>query len=74
MRPAQTVFIDARTDFYGEKLLREYADVIHLSDGWEDILDRYDVVWMLIPLDGELARYFYSIDTDAWNVIFRRDD
>jgi len=73
MWPAQTVFIDARTDFYGEKLLREYADVIHLSDDWEDILDKYEVAWMLIPRNGALARYFYSVDTDDWNVIYEDD-
>jgi hypothetical protein len=31
-----------------------------------------DVVWMLIPRDGELARCFYAVDNDAWNMISMR--
>lgn len=73
MWPQQTVFIDARTDFYGERLIREYADVIHMNDGWENILDTYDVKWMLIPRDEALAKYLYSVDDDAWHVIYEDD-
>jgi len=80
--PAEKVFIDGQTDFYGEALLREYFEVINVDAGWEDVLDKYAVSWMLIPRDGELAEYLYSVDDDVWNVIyeddiaviFRRDD
>jgi len=80
--PAEKVFIDGQTDFYGEALLREYFEVINVDVGWEAVLDKYAVSWMLIPRDDELAEYLYSVDDDVWNVIyeddiaviFRRDD
>jgi len=70
MWPDEVVFIDGQTDFYGEALMREYIEVISLSKGWEAILDKHDVSWMLIPRGELLAKYLYSVDDDAWNVIY----
>jgi hypothetical protein len=55
MWPEQQVFIDGQTDFYGEKLTREYESVITLSSEWEDVLNKYEVDWVIIPADGALA-------------------
>ena len=71
MWPNETVFIDGQTDFYGETLMREYLDVITLSDGWEGILDRHKVSWMIIPSNGSLARYLSPIENDAWKIIYK---
>jgi hypothetical protein len=77
--PDELVFIDGQTDFYGEALMREYIEVISLSNGWEDILAKHDVSWMLIPRNEVLARALYDrpddwmpIYEDATAVIFRR--
>ncbi len=53
--PETTVFIDGQTDFYGEALTREYEAVITLAQGWEQVLARYDVDWVIMPLDSRLA-------------------
>ena len=73
MWPSETVFIDGQTDFYGEALMREYFDVIDVSPNWEKILDKHAVSWMLIPRDGRLAKYLYSVNDDAWNMIYEDD-
>jgi hypothetical protein len=70
MWPHETVFIDGQTDFYGEALMREYFDVIDVSPNWETILDKHHVSWMLIPRDGILAKYLYSVNDDAWYMIY----
>ena len=82
MWPHETVFIDGQTDFYGEALMREYYDVIDLNANWEDVLAKHAVSWMLIPRNEGLAKYLYSVNDDAWHVIyedetaviFRRDN
>jgi hypothetical protein len=70
MWPTETVFIDGQTDFYGEALMREYFDVINLSADWQNILDKHEVSWMLIPRNEALAKYLYAVDDDAWRVIY----
>lgn len=77
--PDELVFIDGQTDFYGETLMREYIEVITLTDGWEDILTRHNVAWMLIPRHEMLAQHIYTdenwivIYEDNTSVIFRRN-
>jgi len=71
MWPDQVVFIDGQTDFYGETLMREYIEVITLTDGWEEILTRHDVAWMLIPRNEMLARHLYG--DENWNKIYEDD-
>jgi hypothetical protein len=68
--PAQTVFIDARTDFYGEKLLREYLTVNNVSDGWKEILEKYNVSWMIVQKGDRLAEYLKANQTEGWKVIY----
>jgi hypothetical protein len=53
--PEYKVFIDGQTDFYGEALTREYEQVMFVLDGWEDVLEKYDVAWVIIPANSILA-------------------
>jgi hypothetical protein len=48
-RPDIPVFIDGQTDFYGEDLSRDYLRIRHLSPGGLDLLDDYEVDWILTP-------------------------
>jgi hypothetical protein len=54
--PEKRVFIDGQTDFYGESLTREYAQVINLENGWKDTLQKYDVSWAILPANQPLAK------------------
>jgi hypothetical protein len=53
--PQQRVFIDGQTDFYGEDLTRQYEKVITLGEGWQEILEKFEVEWVIIPPDSDLS-------------------
>ena len=53
--PERNVFIDGQTDFYGEELTREYEKVITLADGWQGILDEYNIEWVMMPTGSILG-------------------
>jgi hypothetical protein len=55
--PDQLVFIDGQTDFYGEELTREYERVITMQPGWQEILVKHEISWVLVPGDTPLASY-----------------
>jgi hypothetical protein len=69
--PSQRVFFDGWTDFYGEPLTREYLKVAQMEPGWADVLERYDVGWVIFrtksPLVGTLA------SSGAWSEVYRDD-
>lgn len=77
--PDQLVFIDGQTDFYGEELTREYEIVITIGENWEDVFNKYDIEWTLIPAGSDLAEILtYDPDWsliyfDKTSVIFSRD-
>ena len=69
MWPQQLVFIDGQTDFYGEALTREYTQVMSLQDGWEEILEKYEVSWVIVQSDKPLVGALHEqLD---WNIVYR---
>ena len=49
------VFMDGRSDFYGQDLLETYAQLVEVKPGWDAVLKRYDVRFVLVPPDHALA-------------------
>ena len=68
MWPEQVVFIDGQTDFYGEALTREYAQVMYLEDGWESVLEKYDVSWVIVPSGRSLVTALQ--EGLGWTVVY----
>jgi len=66
--PDQKVFIDGQTDFYGEALTRQYEQVITLSPGWQEVLEQYQVEWVIMPADSELGRAL--LDEAGWRELY----
>jgi hypothetical protein len=67
--PTQRVFIDGQTDFYGEALTQEYLDVADVKPDWRDVLDRYDVQWIIYPSDSALEQVL--IASGNWDTVYR---
>lgn len=67
--PQQTVFIDGQTDFYGEALTREYTQVMRLEDGWETILQKYDVSWVIVQSGQPLVQALR--DKMGWRIVYQ---
>lgn len=54
--PEHPVFVDGRTDLYGDALLGDYLRVAFVQEGWEAVLDEYAIDWFVIEAQGGLAR------------------
>lgn len=67
--PEHRVFIDGQTDFYGERLTREYECVITLCSEWEDVLDSYNVNWVIMPTASPLSESLHK--KANWNRVFQ---
>ena len=62
------VFFDGRSDFYGAGFLREYARLVQLRPGWQELLGRYEFTHALLPGDYSLAP---ALEGLGWRVIYR---
>jgi hypothetical protein len=67
--PEMRVFIDGQTDFYGEALTRKYEQVLTLDEGWQDVLRRYHVQWVIMPTRSDLAQRLSG--EDAWRIVYQ---
>lgn len=76
--PERRVFIDGQTDFYGAELTREYETALTAAEGWEAVLEKYEVAWVLMPPETRLAQVleeqvnWQELYRDDTAVIFRR--
>jgi hypothetical protein len=67
--PERRVFIDGQTDFYGERLTRQYEQVITLDAGWEQVLADYRVAWAILPPQSPLAARLAA--DPAWQPVYQ---
>lgn len=54
--PEHKVFVDGRTDFYGEAFIRNFLDITQLRPGWCEKLDASRVSWTLLTTDHPLTQ------------------
>ena len=72
------VFVDGRSDFYGQDLLETYAKVVEVKPGWNAVLKQYGVQFVLTPTDHALAsalelnRDWKRVYTDSVAAVFER--
>jgi len=66
--PRYKVFMDGRSDMYGEPILKEYLKVAHIESGWKDVLAKYDINYIFFYTDSVLVRHLL---TDAgWRGVY----
>jgi hypothetical protein len=77
--PDQQIFMDGHTHIYGEALTREYERVVTLSPGWQDVLDQYEVAWVIVrshaPLINALTlqdRWQISYEDPTTTILIRK--
>jgi hypothetical protein len=69
--PDYRVFVDGRTDLYGDELLGEYLKVRFAQPGFQEVLDDYGVNFVLTEADGFTAN-FLALD-DGWTLAYSDD-
>ena len=63
------VFIDGRAGFYGGDVLSDYVGLLRLRPGWQDVLERRQLDWMLLPQETPLV--VAAPLAGRWRVVYR---
>lgn len=79
--PRLKVYVDGRSDFYGEQLGQEYLHLLQLSSDWQPIFERrgFDTVllglqWPLVQVLKRSADWRIAEETDNAILFIRSDD
>jgi hypothetical protein len=65
--PQGRVVLDDRHDLYGDQFFKEYLKVVLIQPGWEKVLDRLGVDWVLLPGSSTLANMLRL--TSRWTIV-----
>jgi hypothetical protein len=65
--PEYPVFLDGRTDVYGDELIEEWIEIVQGQSGWQEALDRWGVNLILLEPDRPLVR---ELPSHGWNLIY----
>jgi hypothetical protein len=65
--PEQKTFIESHTDVTGEAT-QKYEAIITLQDGWQGILEQYDIKWAIIPPDWPLTD---KLKAQGWQTVYQ---
>ena len=65
--PREKVFVDGRSDFYGQEIGTEYLHLLHTNYDWRAVLDRYRFQVALLPVELPITTMLKR-DPD-WRVI-----
>ena len=63
------VFVDGRTDLYGDEIIGEWADILYAAPGWEDKLNNWDVDYLLVRSDWPVL----LVLGDEWEEIYSNE-
>jgi hypothetical protein len=66
--PKYPIFMDGHTHIYGEALTREYEEVIRLSEGWEEVFEKYHVEWAILRAQSAVAE---NLEEHGWQVLYQ---
>jgi hypothetical protein len=70
LSPPQQIFMDGHTHIYGEALTREYETVISMSEGWEDVIENYNIEWSIVRTNSPIAQ---ALLHENWRTLYQDD-
>ncbi len=66
--PRYRVFMDGRSDMYGEKYGSDYLKVANLQPGWREILSKYNITWVIFDTASALTAALQ--DQNDWQPVY----
>ncbi len=61
------VFVDGRTDLYGDEIIGEWLQVVGAEDGWQSVLDEWDVNIILLEPHWPVVQ---ELEQEGWTLVY----
>jgi len=66
--PRYKVFFDGRSDMYGVARMKEYIKVVRIEQGWDEVLKKYNINWIIYNANSPLSQFL--LERDDWKLIY----
>ncbi len=68
--PEMKIFIDGRTDLYGEQIIQDWLNMINAEENWQKEFDNYDITCVFLEKNYPIID---KLSADLWNVFYEDD-
>lgn len=68
--PETPVFVDGRTDLYGNEIVMQWYAVTIVAEGWQDVLDEWNIQWIILEKDWPAVQ---ALPLAGWQVSYQDD-
>jgi hypothetical protein len=65
--PNLLVFVDGRTDLFGDEILGDWSKLVKSESGYQDLLLKYDIGWVFIEKDLPIVQ---TLINNQWQVYY----
>ena len=66
--PETRVFVDGRTDLFGDEIIGEWIGAVQAGPGWQETLERYEVDLVMLSPDQPLLQ---QLPGAGWNLLYQ---
>jgi hypothetical protein len=61
------VFVDGRTDLFGDKVIIDWLNMVSGTENWQENLKKYDISWVFLEHDRPLVRLLLE---NGWQQVY----
>jgi len=62
------VFVDGRTDLFGDEIINQWIQVVQANQGWQAVLDKWNVRLILVQTDRPVVRL---LSQNGWKQLYK---
>ena len=62
------VFVDGRTDLFGDDIINQWIQVVQANDGWQSVINKWNVKLILVQSDRPIVRL---LDENGWKQLYK---
>ena len=66
--PEYLVFVDGRTDLFGDEIIGQWVQVVQAEEGWQQILDEWEVGAILLEPERPVVS---QLETSDWRLLYQ---
>jgi len=64
------VFLDSRTDLFGDEIIDQWITIVNANSGWQDIIDKWNIRIILLKADREIVQWLTAA---GWQLRYQDD-
>jgi len=68
--PEMRIFIDGRTDLYGEKIIQDWIEMVNGGETWKEKFDFYGINCVFLEKERPIVK---KLEENGWNEIYSDD-